>query len=99
MGDTGKSSVTFFLKKLAYAAYIRTSPINGTRNNPQFFIAQMNQQPTDFTSNTISKFTSVLCAQFRPKSQPSLTLTNLYMNHLEWSSMTVPQVSIWAMPR
>ena len=32
MGDTGKSSVTFFLKKLAYAAYIRMSPINRTCN-------------------------------------------------------------------
>ena len=32
MGDTRKSSVTFFLKKLAHAAYIRTSPINMTHN-------------------------------------------------------------------
>ena len=29
MGDTRKSSITFFLKKLAYAAYIRMSPIIG----------------------------------------------------------------------
>ena len=27
------------------------------------------------------------------------TLTSLHMNHLEWSSMTVPQASIRAMPR
>ena len=32
MGDTRKSSVTLFLKKLAYAAYIRMSPINRTHN-------------------------------------------------------------------
>ena len=32
MGDTRKSSVTFFLNKLAYAAYMRMSPINRTHN-------------------------------------------------------------------